>query len=335
MQELVELRGIDPRDRLVARDEPLVDHLRGDAERGGGRALPCPRLEQVEPPLLDRELDVLEVSVVSLEPVERVDELLERLGHPLAHPLDRLGRSDTGDDVLALRVREELPVEQLLARRRVAREADARAGALAAVPEDHLHDVDRGAEVVGDVVRPPVDLRARRLPRVEDRAVRAPELLDGVLRERAAGRLLVDALVRLDELAQVVRGELDVLRDAALGLEVGQRLLEAVPVDAVDDLAVHLDEPAVRVVREARVAGGRRETLDRDVVQAEVEDRVHHPGHRDRRARAHGDEERLARVAEALAGAPFERRQRVRRSRRRGRPGRFHPRPCRRGTRPS
>ena len=45
------------------------------------------------------------------------------------------------------------------------------------------------------------------------------------------------------------------------------------------------------------------------VVQAEVEDRVHHPGHRDRRARAHGDEERVVRIAEALAGLLLERGQ--------------------------
>ena len=48
------------------------------------------------------------------------------------------------------------------------------------------------------------------------------------------------------------------------------------------------------------------EALDGDVVQAEVEDRVHHPGHRDRRTRANGDEKRVAVVAEALSRAPLE-----------------------------
>ena len=51
---------------------------------------------------------------------------------------------------------------------------------------------------------------------------------------------------------------------------------------------------------------GRRQTLDRDVVQAEVEDRVHHPRHRDRRAGADGDEQRVAIVAEALACTRLE-----------------------------
>ena len=105
VQKLVELAGIDAGDRLLARDEALVDHLRRDARRSRGRALAGSRLQEVERPLLDRELDVLQVAVVRLEPVERVDELLERLRHALAHPVDRLGRADARHDVLALRVR--------------------------------------------------------------------------------------------------------------------------------------------------------------------------------------------------------------------------------------
>ena len=81
------------------------------------------RLEQVERALLDRELDVLDVAVVPLERGHRLDELRERLREALLHPRERLGRADPGDDVLALRVDEELAVEALLAGRRVAREA--------------------------------------------------------------------------------------------------------------------------------------------------------------------------------------------------------------------
>ena len=73
------------------------------------------------------------------------------------------------------------------------------------------------------------------------------------------------------------------------------------PVDPVDDLAVHLDQPPVGVVGESRVAGRPPERLGGRRVQAEVEDRVHHPGHRDRRARADRDEQRVRGVAEALA----------------------------------
>ncbi len=293
VQELVELPGIDTRDRLLARDEALVDHLGSDSKRSRRRALPGTGLQEVERPFLHRELDVLQVAVVALEAVERVDQLLERGRHELVHPLDRLGRADAGDDVLALRVQEELAVELPLAGRRVPREADARSGRVAAVPEHHLHDVHGGPEILGNVVRPAVDVRTRRVPGVEDGAVGAAQLVSRLLRERPVGLVLVDGLERRDELAQVVGGEIDVVRDTARGLEIGQCLLEAMPVDAVDHLAVHLEEPPVRVEREAGVAGRRREPLDGHVVQSEVEDRVHHSRHRDRRTGAHRHEQRL------------------------------------------
>ena len=123
VEQLIELSRVDPRDSLLAGDEPFVDHLGGHAQRRGRGALAGARLQKVERAFLDRELDVLQVAVVGLEPFERVDELVERLRHPLAHPLDRLRRANPGDDVLPLRVREELAVEPPLTGGWVTREA--------------------------------------------------------------------------------------------------------------------------------------------------------------------------------------------------------------------
>ena len=306
VQQLVELRGIDPRNRVLTRDQPFVDHVDRRLQRGSSGPLRGSGLEEEELPLLDGELDVLHVAVVLLEPAHRFEELLVRLRQARLHRLERLRRPNSRDDVLALRVREELAVEPLLARRRVAREAHAGATVVALVSEDHLHDVDCGAEVVGDPVRPPVDVRTRGFPRVEDRPHRTPQLLACVLGEPAARRLAVDPVERLDQLAEVVGGELGVLRGAALRLQVGERLLEPVPVHPVDDLAVHLDQPSIGVARETWVAGAAGEPFDGDVVQPEVEDRVHHPGHRDRGTGAHGDEQWVLRVAEALPGLRLE-----------------------------
>ena len=125
VEQLVELRGVDPRDRVIARDQPFVDHVDGRFQRRGSRALRGARLQQVEPPRLDGELDVLHVAVVLLEPAHRLEQLLVRLRQPRLHRLERLRRADPRDDVLALRVGEKLAVQPLLARRRVAREAHA------------------------------------------------------------------------------------------------------------------------------------------------------------------------------------------------------------------
>ena len=287
VQELVELGRVDPRDRLVPLDQPFRGHVDRALDRGGRRPLRGARLEEVEVPLLDGELDVLHVAVVALERGHRLEELVVRLGHALAQLGERLRRASPGDDVLALRVDEVLAVDALLAGRGVAREADAGRRVVALVPEDHLDDVDRGAEVVGDRVHAPVDLRARRVPGVEDGRDRAAQLLARVLRKAMPGLVLVD-----------LPGPLDGVVDA-----------EALVRDVVDGLAEHLDQPAVAVAGELLVAGRPREAGHRLVVETDVEDRVHHPGHRDRRPGANGDEQRILGISEALSGLLLEPRE--------------------------
>jgi hypothetical protein len=249
---------------------------------------------------------VLHLPVVLLEAVDRLPELGVGLREPLLHPRERLGRPDPGHDVLALRVDEKLAPDPRLAGGRIAGEADAGPRVVAFVPEHHLNDVHGCPEVLGNPVGAAVDLGARRLPGVEDGPDGAVELLLRVLREVTPRRIVVDLLEALDELLQVVRPELHVLGDAAPLLQRPERLLKAMRVDAVDDLAVHLEEPPVRVVGEAGISGGRGEPLDRLVVQAQVEDRVHHPRHRHGGARADGHEERVVRVGEPLPGRLLE-----------------------------
>ena len=77
-------------------------------------------------------------------------------------------------------------------------------------------------------------------------------------------------------------------------------------LDAEHDVAVHLDEAAVAVVGEARIAARPREAFRRPVVEAEVEDRVHHAGHRGAGAGADGDEQRVIRVPKTRAGDPLD-----------------------------
>ena len=92
--------------------------------------LPRPRLQHPQLPVLDGELHVLHVAVVPLEQRRRALELLEHRRQRRLHRRllgarldarglgDVLRRADAGDDVLALRVDQELAVEQVLAGRR-------------------------------------------------------------------------------------------------------------------------------------------------------------------------------------------------------------------------
>ena len=57
-----------------------------------------------------------------------------------------------------------------------------------------------------------------------------------------------------------------------------------------DDVAVHLNETAVAIPRETLVLGRADEGLHRLVVEAEVQNRIHHARHRITCAGADGDE---------------------------------------------
>ena len=72
-------------------------------------------------------------------------------------------------------------------------------------------------------------------------------------------------------------------------------------VHTENNVGVHLDEAAIAVVGKARVARTGCETFDGAVVEAQVEDRVHHAGHGRARARTDRDEQRICRVAEGCA----------------------------------
>ena len=69
-----------------------------------------------------------------------------------------------------------------------------------------------------------------------------------------------------------------------------------------DHAAEHLDQPTVGVRDEVGVTGQASKPPGGVVVQAEVQDRVHHPGHGETGAGAAGDEQRALGVTEARTG---------------------------------
>ena len=150
-------------------------------------------------------------------------------------------------------------------------------------------------------------MRALAEPRCEDGLDREVELLVRVGREVAARVGLDDALELLDERLEVVDGQVGVAGVLAVGVLAGlERLVEALRLHVHDDPAEHLDEAAVGVPAEALVAGELDQPGEGLLVEPEVEDGVHHPGHRELGAGADAHEERVRGIAEALAGPPLD-----------------------------
>ncbi len=306
-QKLVERFGLDAAKGLVLADQFLVHHLDGDAHAGEAGALAVAALKHEQLLVLDGELDVLHVLVVLFELLADFVELLVGHREVLLEVDDLLRRTDAGDHVFALGVDQELTIEEVLARRRIAREAHAGGRVLALVAEYHGLHVDRSAPIRGNVVELAVDLGAVVFPAAKHGLDGAVELVEGVGRE-------VHALVLFDgglELAHKLlerRGRqlrVDLHADGLLlgGEDDLERvvILLALGLHFEHDVAVHGDEAAIGIVGEALVARGLGQTRGGLVIEAEVQDRVHHARHRGARARADRDEKRVRSIAELLA----------------------------------
>jgi len=306
VQQLIELSGLDAPQRLGLVDDALVHQVGGDLQRSGSGALAVAGLQHVQLAVLDGELEILHVLVMAFKPSHGVEQLVVGLGQHLFH-LGKMPRgADTRDDILALRVGQELAVDPLLAGGWVASEADAGSRGLATVAEDHLHDVDGGAQVTGDVVGLAVDLRAGVAPAAEDRVDRTVELLDRVGGPSAAQCLVRDLLELGDEFLEVLGGEVGIALDTLLSLLGRQRIFVQMTRNTLDDLAVHLNEAAVAVPGEALVVGLGGNGRDGVVADAQVEDGVHHAGHRHHGARADRNQQRIVLATERAPGALLE-----------------------------
>ncbi len=306
VEEGVDLGRRDAAHGLLTADQPLVGLVDRDPHGGLRGALAVAGLQHPEGSLLDRELHVLHVAVVVLEPPGDGGEPAGRLGLDLDEFLDRAGRTDAGDHVLALGVDEEVPLHQRFAGGGVAAHRHPGGAVVAAVAEDHRHDVDGGAEIVGDVGRHPVVVGSLAPPALEHGLDRQTELLARVVGERAVAPAGDDRLEPGDHVAQVGRLEVGVVVDAAGGPGLGEHVLEAVVGHAAHDAAEHLHEPAVGIEHETLVARRSDQAVGDLVVEPDVEDRVHHPRHRELGARSARHEERVGGVAEPLLGRRLE-----------------------------
>ena len=223
-EEVVELVGLDAEDGFFLGDESFFDHVDGDLDGGQTGALAVAGLQHVELGVLNGELEVLHVAVVLFHARGDVAQLVVDLGHHLFELGDVDGGAHAADHVFALGVEQELAVELLGAGGGIAGEADAGAGGVSHVAEDHGLHVDGGAEHVVDVVHAAIVAGAIVLPGAEDGVAGHDELVVGVLREVDFGVLLDHLFVFGDDFLQ------------GLGVEFGVELGLLLLLFAVEDL---------------------------------------------------------------------------------------------------
>ena len=298
-EHLVHLVGGNAAHGGLPVDEAFLFHVAGDAEGGDAGALAVAGLEHVDLAVLDGELEVLHVAEVVFEGLADGAEFLVGAGHDLGQAGDGVGGADTGHHVFALGVHEEFAVEFVGAGGGVAGEGHTGAGFIAGVAEYHALHVHGGAPFAGDAVFLAVGDGAFVVPGAEHGADGALQLVPGAGGEHFAGALEHEGLEAADEFLVVLGGEFGVGDVLAVALVLqgmnhafeGFHILVFGLLHTHDHVAVHLHEAAVAVPGKAGVAGGLGHGGHGLIVQAEVQDGIHHAGHGFAGAGAHGDEQ--------------------------------------------
>jgi hypothetical protein len=311
MEEHVHLcRGHAPQ-RLVLRDEPLIRHVHRNAHLCLGRAFSVAGLQEPERPALDGELHVLHVPVVTLQPPGDLHQLIVERRRTLLEDGDGIGGPDPRHDVLALSVLQIVSLEDGLTGGPVTGHADSGGRPFSQIPEHHGLDVDCGTQIVSDPGGVPVVHGTLAVPGTEHGLGGSSELLPGIAREVAPREGAHDALVCLHDGFPVLTTELRVERKTGFRSRSFEDVLEVVVRDVEDDAAEHMEETPIKIVGEPGVAGGGSDPLGDLVVEPQVENRVHHPRHRELRPGTARQEQRVIGIPEAPAHVPLEGRQRL------------------------
>ena len=305
IQVLRQLFRFDPAHGFLFIDQPFFDHIHGNPNRGNPRSLAGPRLQHIERTFLNRKLHVLHVTIMFLQNLLGGHERLIGNGQRVLQGGHGKGRTKTRHHVFTLGIQETFPENRSLARGRVSRKHDAGAAGLAHVAEHHGHDVDRGTPRVRDAVNLSIGHRPVTEPGCKHRPDRHVELLERILGKRPAGFLLDDALIRGDQLAESFRGQVGIGRGSNLLLFAFQDLVKLFTRHVHHHGAEHRDEPAIRIQGKACIVGLVGQPLDGLRVQAEVQHRIHHPGHGRASPGPHGHQQRVSRVPEPRLHQPL------------------------------
>ncbi len=306
MKQLVEGLRFDAQHCLLLVNHALVHKIAGDLNGSLCGSLSVSCLQEKELAVLDRELHVLHVFVVILKSLRELHELLIALRKVLCQLCDRLWRADAGDNIFALCIDEILTENTLRTGSRITREGNAGARGIAHVSKDHRLNVDGCAELVRDIIHPAVGICSRVVPGTEDSLDGLHQLNLRILREVLALLLFVEFLIPCDDRLKVFCLKLRVVNISVfflLFLENGVKQRLGL---THDDVGEHLDESSVRIIGKPWIAGLLCKAHNRNIVESEVQDGIHHAGHRDRSAGTHRDKQRVILIAELLAAHAFE-----------------------------
>ena len=183
MQKVIELLRLNLEQSLILRDQAFLDHVNRDLQSSVCRSLTIAALQHEQLAMLNRKLHILQIMVMILQCLGDTGEVSVSARHRLLELSNRLRRTDTGNDILALCVHQELTEQLVLTCSRVAREGNTGTTVIAHVSEDHFHDRYSGSPGIRNIVHPSIIDGTLVVPGTEDSHDCTVQLNQRILRE--------------------------------------------------------------------------------------------------------------------------------------------------------
>ena len=304
VQQGVQISRVDHQNSLLLVDHALVNQVASDLQCSLCGSLTVTALEHVQLLVLNGELHILHITVVILQSLTNLDEFSISLRELLLHLCDGHRCTNTCNHVLALCVDEELAHELLLAGCGITGKCNAGTGLVVQVAEYHGHYVNGSTPGVGNVVVTTVNVCSGVVPGTEYSLDSQLQLLNRVRGEVLAQLVLVLSLELLSQGLQILCGQVNVELNALFFLHLVDELLKVLLADFHNHVGEHLDETSVGVIYKAlecRIRVALDHSLNHFIVQAQVQDGVHHTGHGSTGTGTNGNQKGVLEIAELLA----------------------------------
>ena len=302
MQQLIKRGWINAADGVFLGNQAFIHHVDGNFHGGPRGALARARLQHPQLAALDGKLHVLHIPVMGFQPRTDSLELGKSFRHQLFHrglfragcdaPLfgQRLRCADACHHILTLGIDQELAIQALLTGGRIAGKGNAGGRGGAKIAEHHGLHIDGRAPIMRDIVQRAIGDGAGIAPAGKDGGNGPPELHMRILRESLAQLILDHLLVERHDMLPIDGRKLGVIVMTEPCLLILEDFLEHFMVNAQHHIAIHLDKATITVPGKAGVTRIVTQRLYRVIVQAKVENRIHHAGHRCTRTGANGQE---------------------------------------------
>ena len=306
VQQLIQLIGADAHNSFFFGQHAFFIHFNSHADSSGRGAFAVAALQHPQFTVFNGKFHILHIFVVSFEVVFGINQFFIQIRHQFfqriafAFRRHRLRGTNTGHNVFTLGVNQIFAVINVFTGRGVAREADTGSAVIAGITEDHGLYVNGCTPVTRNIVQFAVSNGFLNHPGLEHGADTGPQLFPRILRNDFV-QSDTDFFIFFNQFFQIIGSQICIGFIAFGFFHSFQSMFKFIDVGFQNYVGIHHQETTIRVIGKSFVIGSFGQTFNGFIIQTEVQNGIHHTGHRNAGAGTNREEQRVVGITEFFA----------------------------------